>query len=59
LRKIILIFLVVVASFGEPWLIAGDVEVADRVSIAALFCFTALGHFAKPTILPRIAARQD
>jgi len=59
LRKIILIFLVVVASDLDALLITGDVDVADRVSIAPLFCFTALGHFAKPTILPRIAARQD
>jgi hypothetical protein len=50
---------VVVASFADAWLITGDVDVVDRVSIVALFSFTALGHFAKPTILPRIAARQD
>jgi uncharacterized membrane protein len=48
MRNVILILLVVGVSYTGARLISGDVDLAGRISIAALFCFTALGHFAKP-----------
>jgi uncharacterized membrane protein len=47
-RNIILILLVVGLSYAVARLTSGNADFAGKISIAALFGFTALGHFAKP-----------
>jgi uncharacterized membrane protein len=47
-RNIILILLVLGLSYAVARLLSGNADLAGKISIAALFCFTALGHFAKP-----------
>jgi uncharacterized membrane protein len=58
-RNIILILLVLGLSYAVARLLSGNADLAGKISIAALFCFTALGHFAKPNemleMLPRWA----
>jgi hypothetical protein len=48
MRNIILILLVLMVSYAGARLLSGNSEVAGRISITAVFCFTALGRFAKP-----------
>ena len=48
MRNIILILFVLVVSYTGTTLVSGNTELAGRISIAALFCFTALGHFVRP-----------
>ena len=48
MRNIILILLVLVVSYTSARFLGGNDKIAGKISIAALFCFTALGHFFKP-----------
>jgi uncharacterized membrane protein len=48
-RNIIIILSLLLVSYAGARLFGGSNELAGRVSIAALFGFTALGHLAKPT----------
>jgi uncharacterized membrane protein len=47
-RNIIIIALLLVVSYASIRVFGGSGELAGRISIAVLFCFTALGHFTKP-----------
>lgn len=48
MRNIVLILLVLIVPWTAAVLVSGKTELAGRISIAVLFCFTALGHFVKP-----------
>jgi hypothetical protein len=52
MRNPILILLVIGVSYSGVRFLSGPGELAGRISIATLFCFTALGHFAKSS-MPR------
>jgi uncharacterized membrane protein len=48
MRNIALMLLVLLAAFAVARVTGASTGCAGKVGIAALFCFTALGHFAKP-----------
>jgi uncharacterized membrane protein len=48
MRNIALMLLVLLVAFAIARITGASAECAGKVGIASLFCFTALGHFAKP-----------